>query len=230
LKLKAGGLERLRNFFCPKCGEEADRKAIDAAQQKKRARMLCVYCDPAKPGVIDLNDVLEQQFLSKEGEAGADRAARRASEEILAASKEGIMIGEVQTIVFSANQIYRTVAQPDEGIDGEIEFRDARKKASGYTYRVQLKSGDSHLKKLKDGTEKFAMKEHYEDLWAGKGKVPVLLIIRSGEGRLRYMNATEGIRAAQKVSPGKPVKQITFVGEDFTKEAVLRLREERLKS
>ncbi|HJQ41219.1 MAG TPA: DUF4365 domain-containing protein [Thermoanaerobaculia bacterium] len=223
LKLKASGLERLRNFSCPKCREEADRKAIDAALQKKRARMLCVYCDPEDAGVIDLNDVLEQQLASKEGEAGADRAARRAQEEILAASKEGIMIGEVQTIVFSANQIYRTVAQPDEGIDGEIEFRNARKKASGYTYRVQLKSGDSHLKKLKDGTEKFAMKEHYEELWAGKGKVPVLLIIRTSDGRIRFMNATDAIRAAQKA--GKPVKQIEFIGEEFTKEAVLRLRD-----
>ena len=37
------------------------------------------------------------------------------------------------------------------------------------------------------------------------------------------------IRAAQRANPGKPVAQIVFVGEDFTKEAVLRLREERLK-
>lgn len=228
LKSKAAGVERLRNFFCPKCGEEADRKAIDAALQKKRTRLLCVYCDPKKPGVIDLNDVLEQQLASGEGEAGADRAARKANEEITSASKEGVMVGEVQTIVFSADQIYRTVAQPDEGIDGEIEFRYVSKKAAGLGYRVQLKSGDSHLKKLKDGTEKFPMKAHYEELWAGKGKVPVLLIVRTSDGRIRSMNATDAIRAAQKANPGRPVKQIVFTGEEFTKEAVLRLRDERL--
>jgi hypothetical protein len=230
LKAKATGLERLRNFFCPKCKEEAtDRRAIDAALHKKRPGILCAYCDLEAPGMIDLNDVLERQFASKEGEAGADQAGRRANDEITAASKEGVMVGEVQTIVFSANQIYRTVAEPDEGVDGEIEFRNPRKKATGLTYRVQLKSGDSHLRKLKDGTEKFSMKEHYEDLWAGKGTVPVLLIIRTSDGRIRYMNATEAIRKAQKANVGRPVTQIVFTGEDFTKEALLRLRDERLK-
>lgn len=231
LKAKAAGLERLRNFFCPKCGEEVtDRKAIDAALKKNRTKIVCVYCDPEKPGVIDLNDVLEQQLASKKGEAGADRAARKAHEEITAASKEGVMVGEVQTIVFAADQIYRTVLEPDEGIDGEIEFRNARRKASGLGYRVQLKSGDSHLRTLKDGTEKFPMKEHYEELWAGSNTVPVLLIVRTSDGRIRYINATEAIRAAQKENPGRPVTQIVFDGKELTTEAVLRLREERMKS
>jgi hypothetical protein len=114
-------------------------------------------------------------------------------------------------------------------MDGEIEFRGARKKASGLGYRVQLKSGDSHLRKLRDGTEKFAMKEHCEDLWAGKDTAPVLLIIRGSDGRIRYMNATEAIRAAQKANPGRAVTQIVFDGEEFTKE-LLRLRDERLGS
>lgn len=231
LDAKAAGLHRLRNFFCPKCGEEADRKPIDAALKKRRTKIVCSYCDAEKkPGLIDLNDVLERQLVSGEGEARADQASRKANEEITAASKEGVMVGEVQAIVFNADQIYRTIAEPDEGIDGEIEFRNVRQKASGLCYRVQLKSGDSHLTKLKDGTEKFAMKTHYEELWAGKGTVPVLLIIRSSNGRIRYMNATEAILVAQKANPGKPLKQIVFSGEDFTKEAVLRLREERFKS
>jgi hypothetical protein len=42
------------------------------------------------------------------------------------------------------------------------------------------------------------------------------------------MNATEAIRAAQKAKPAVPVRQIVFAGKDFTKEAVLRLRDERL--
>ena len=60
------------------------------------------------------------------------------------------------------------------------------------------------------------------------GCLPVLLIIRTGDGRIRYMNATDAIRAAQAAKPGKPVKQIVFTGEDFTKEAVLRLRNTRV--
>ena len=229
LHAKAKDVERLRNYFCPECKEEVtDRKAIDAALAKNRTKLLCAYCDPSEPTVIDLNDVLEQQLASKEGEARADEAGRRANEEITSASKEGVMVGEVTTIVFSADQIYRTVAEPDEGVDGEIEFRKATK-ATGVTFRVQLKSGDSHLRPRADGTEAFPMKPHYEHYWAGNDTVPVLLIVRSSEGRLRYMNATEAIRAAQKKTPGKPVKQIEFKGEEFNKEAVIRLRNERLK-
>jgi WD40 repeat protein len=228
LKAKSTGLERLRNFFCPKCAKEADRNAIDFALQQERTEMLCVYCPPRSPGMINLNDVLEQQLASGAGEAGADRAARKANEEITSASKEGVMVGEVQTIVFSVDQIYITLPEPDEGIDGQIEFRNARKKATGLTYRVQLKSGDSHLEKLSSGIEKFRLKKNYEELWAGKGTVPVLLIIRTSNGRIRYMNATDAIRAAQKSNPGRKVTQIVFTGEDFTKEAVLRLRDERL--
>jgi hypothetical protein len=139
------------------------------------------------------------------------------------------MVGEVMMVVASANQAFIPRVVRDEGTDGEIEFFTKAGKSTGIAFRVQLKSGVSHLRKLKDGTEKFPMKEHYERYWAGEKTVPVLLIIRTGDGRTRYMNATEAIRAAQKASPGKPVKQITFTGKDFTKEAVLRLRDERLK-
>ncbi len=230
LHAKAKDVERLRNYFCPKCKEEVtDRRAIDAALAKRRTKLVCAYCDPGDPAVINLFDVLERQLASKAGEAGADEAGRRAAEEITSASKEGFMVGEVQTIVFSADQIYRIQVEPDQGVDGEIEFRNTQKKATGITFRVQLKSGDSHLRKRAGGTEVFPMKPHYERYWAGKDKVPVLLIIRSSTGRLRFMNATEAIHAAQKKAPGKPVKQIDFIGAEFNREAVLRLRDERLK-
>ncbi len=57
----------------------------------------------------------------------------------------------------------------------------------------------------------------------------MLLIILTSDGRIRYMNATKAINAAKKKSPGKPVTQLVFTGEDFTKEAVQKLRDERLK-
>ena len=230
LTAKAKDVERLRNYFCPKpkCGKEAlDRVAIDAARatKQKGAKVFCAHCGAGIP----LDDVLEQQFISKEGGEKADEAGRTAGEKQNTASMELVMVGEVMTLVGAADQIYRIQAEPDEGVDGEIEFRDGKKKATGITFRVQLKSGDSHLKPRKDGTEVFAMKKHYAGYWAGKGKVPVLLIIRSSEGRIRYMNATKAIHAAQKKAPGKPVTQLVFTGEDFTKEAVLKLRDERLK-
>jgi WD40 repeat protein len=231
LAVKATGLERLRNFFCPRCQEEAtDRRAIDQALAKGRTKIVCAYCDPDdRPGMIDLHDVLERQFASKAGEEGADDAGRKAGESISTASMEQVMVGEVMTIVASANQAFIPRVVRDEGTDGEIEFFTKAGESTGVAFRVQLKSGDSHLTTLKDGTEKFAMKKHYERYWAGEKTVPVLLIIRTSDGRTRYTNATQAIRAAQKAKPGKPVTQIVFTGEDFTKEAVLRLRDARLK-
>lgn len=233
LRAKSQDLTRLRNYFCPKCKEEVtDRAAIDAAQAAGRKKLVCNRCDPDRkggPGVIDLFDVLERQLATKAGEARADEAEKQANEAISTASMEQVMIGAVMELLGEAGQIYRIQAEPDEGVDGEIEFRNNRKKATGLTYRVQLKSGDSHLKRRKDGSEVFAMKKHYESYWAAEGTVPVLLIIRTSDGRLRFMNATKAIRAAKAQNTDKAVKQIEFVGEDFTKEAVLKLRDQRLR-
>lgn len=223
LTAKAKGLERLRNYSCPKCKEEVtERHAIDAALEKRRLKIFCAHCGAD----IALHDVLEQQFIRKEGGEAADAAGRKAGEKQNTASMEQVMVGEVMALIGTADQIYRIQAEPDEGVDGEIEFRNAKRKATGITYRVQLKSGDSHLKKRKDGSEVFPMKPHYADYWAGKGKAPVLLIIRDSDGRLRFMNATQAIHAAREKAPGKEVKQLIFTSEDFTAEAVLKLREE----
>ena len=228
LKAKATSLERLRNYFCPKakCGKEfTDRCVVDEALAAKRPHIFCGHCGTK----IKLLDTLETQLTSSAGEAKANEARRTADEAITSASKEGIMVGEVQTTVFSADQIYRTQAQPDVGVDGEIEFRDDKQQATGKTYRVQLKSGDSHLKTLKRGREVFAMKAHYATHWTAKGEPDVLLIIRDAEGKMRYMNATQAIRAAQKTTGKKAVTQIDFVGLPFDHDAVLALRRERMK-
>ena len=46
-------------------------------------------------------------------------------------------------IVAEAGQIFRPTANSDHGIDGEIEFKTDRGRASGKRLYVQLKSGDS---------------------------------------------------------------------------------------
>ena len=228
LKSKSSSLERLRNYFCPKakCGKEfTDRRAIDEALAAKRSHVYCGYCGTK----IKLLDTLETQLTSSAGEAKADEARRTADAAIVDASMEGIMIGEVQTIVFKAKQIYRTMPQPDVGVDGQIEFRGPKQQATGKTHRVQLKSGDSHIKKLKSGREIFALKAHYAAHWTARGEPDVILIVRDSEGRTRYMNATTAIRAVQKKTGKKAVSQIDFVGLPFDEAAVLKLRDERLK-
>ena len=59
-------------------------------------------------------------------------------------------------ILAEAGQIYRGYRNSDHGIDGEIEFKDDQGRASGKRLYVQLKSGDSYLKKRqRDGAEVF---------------------------------------------------------------------------
>ncbi len=236
LRPKAQGLERLRNFCCPKCGREAkDREALDALKAEGIKRTPCQYCFTTKKGVIDLNDVLERQFDSNAGEEAASKAGREASLKISTAAMEQVMVGEVMTLVASVNQIFVPRTVRDEGTDGEIEFISAAGESTGVAYRVQLKSGHSHLKPRKaDGAEVFTLKPHYVRYWAGEKQTPVLLIIRTQDERTgasvtRFMNATKAIKAAQRASPGKKVTQIVFKGEELTQEAVLKLRDARVR-
>ncbi|MEM7013328.1 MAG: DUF4365 domain-containing protein, partial [Verrucomicrobiota bacterium] len=227
---KATTWKRFRNFCCSKCGYEVqDYSLIEELVAEGQTEMACPRCFLKDKGVIDLNDVLEQQLAKNEGAEKAEEAGRKADEQIDIASKEGAMVGAVQQIVFGAKQIYRTEPQPDNGIDGRIAFR-VKGKEKGPEYRVQLKAGKSHLRVLKNGVEKFDLKKkHWEDLWCDDDAAPVLLIIQTDDGRIRYVNATEKILAERKANPKrKRVTMITFDGEVFDESAVRQLRKERL--
>ncbi|MFT4558619.1 MAG: hypothetical protein ACI92S_004000 [Planctomycetaceae bacterium] len=229
LERKASGLERLRDYFCPKCKHEATREQVDHALDNGWSKLRCGFCPPDKePGMMNLKDALERQ-MSARAEQSVNEAERNASEAISNASKEQIMVGEVMSLTAKVNQIFRPITFRDEGVDGTLEFVSKRGKATGIEYRVQLKAGDSHLKVLKDGTEKFQMKKHYEEYWTAKDMPETLLIIRNSDGRTRFINATKAIRSAKRTSKGKRVTQLVFAGQDFTEEAVQRLRDERLE-
>ena len=138
------------------------------------------------------------------------------------------MVGEVMSIVASADQIFRSINVRDEGVDAEIEFNNDKGRGTRIKLDLQLKSGDSHLRRPK-GREVFPMKGHYERYWHEDGSVPVYLLIRTSDGVIRYMNATTAIRNAQRKSTGRKVSQIDFAGEVFDKDAVLALRDEALR-
>ncbi len=46
---------------------------------------------------------------------------------------------------------------------------------------------------------------------------------------IRFRHATKVIRAAQRKAPGQTVSQLVFVGEEFTPEAVLKLRDPEIR-
>jgi hypothetical protein len=106
----------------------------------------------------------------------------------------------------------RPVPNSDWGIDGEIEFKNEKGQASGSRLYLQLKSGDSYLYERKaDRKEIFRIKNpRHAEYWQAH-EYPVMLVIRTSDGEIRWMNVTDYLR-----KHGSTTKQIVFDGEPFT--------------
>lgn len=101
------------------------------------------------------------------------------------------------------------------------------RQASGRRVYLQLKSGDSYLEARKDGREAFRIKKaRWAEYWTAQ-ESPVMLVIRTSDGQIRWMNVTEYWR--QQMKQGTAVKQIVFDGEPFTATNLWRLRDRLLR-
>ena len=110
----------------------------------------------------------------------------------------------------------------------EIEFKDDNNQATGRMLLLQLKSGDSYLRTRKrDDSEIFKIKKaRHAEYWQ-KQAFPVLLVIRTSDGEVRWMEIRDYLK--RKSAGGKkPVKQIVFEGERFDVMSVRRWREKAL--
>jgi len=183
----------------------------------------CQECDEQVP----LIDFIEQRLKS-------DPVARKillmeetATRELDTQALEQILIGHMMAVCGEANQIFRPVTMFDQGIDGEMEFKDNGGQASGKKIYVQLKSGDSYLRTRKsDGREVFDVKNpRHLDYWISQ-PVDVYLVIRqtgerSEEGTIRWMNVTHYLKNRKD----KTSRQIVFEGERLDMQAVWKLRD-----
>jgi len=134
-------------------------------------------------------------------------------------SRELVLVGEVFRIVGEAGHIFRPTPNSDWGIDGEIEFKNELGEASGQRVYLQLKSGDSYLRKRKrDGKEIFTIVKPRQASYWQNHAYPVLLVVRGSGGEIRWMNVTEYLQ-----SHGGEKKQIEFQGESFTADTVSRM-------
>jgi uncharacterized protein DUF4365 len=143
-------------------------------------------------------------------------------------SKERALVGDVISTVALAGQISREFNVSDHGIDMEVEFKLDAGEATGQKVYLQLKSGDSYLTKRKsDGAEIFRIeKARHANYWRDQA-FPVLLVIRSSEGDIRWMDVRTYLK--REGNDGKkPVKQIVFEGERFDVMSVRRWRERAL--
>jgi hypothetical protein len=127
-------------------------------------------------------------------------------------SLELILVGHAFSTVGEAGHIFRPVPNSDWGIDGEIEFKNEKGQASGSRLYLQLKSGDSYLYERKaDRKEIFRIKNpRHTEYWQAH-EYPVMLVIRTSDGEIRWMNVTDYLR-----KHGSTTKQIVFDGEPFT--------------
>lgn len=227
----ARSVVRLRHYVCPFCGtpvgnrEVAMRRLDEWLNNRPRQKgvanwvkrlgkadspsIVCSECEKRVP----LWDEMEQSFANPDVQERV-RDLRRQSAIILdSESKERVLVGEVISVVALANQICREKKISDHGIDMEIEFKDDNQEATGQMILLQLKSGDSHLRKRQsDGAEIFTIKhERHARYWMAQ-KFPVLLLIRSSEGDIRWMEVRDFLRRESE-NGKRTVTQIVFEGE-----------------
>jgi small GTP-binding protein len=219
-----GKVVRERIYRCPKCQQEViDRRAVKVRIERGEHSIPCLYCSISTE--ILLTDLIEETF-GKDDDFLAK--VRQMDEQINAQHdndcKDAILKGEFIVLVAKAGQIFRPIPSDDWGIDGEIEFKNDRREASGRRVYVQLKSGASHLNKKKDGSKTFQIpKKRHIDYWQAH-EYPVYLVIRDENERIYWMNITDYL--AKRTD--KNSRTIIFEGRDVTVEEIVSLREFRL--
>ncbi len=216
---------RVRHYAClsQKCRKfdlRIPQEIIDEAIDNGDLEVLCTKCGSE----ILLVDTIEKIL-------GSDDLKQRALDErALAAvsidneSRELQAVHHAGLVVSSAGQIMRLYANSDHGIDAEIEFRDDKGNASGKRLYLQLKSGDSYLRARKrDDTEIFQVKNRRWASYWKKQAYPVLLVIRTSDKEIRWMDVSDYLKQEAARGKNSPT-QIEFRGEPFNELSILKLR------
>jgi hypothetical protein len=218
LHQKAQSVTRLRHYVCPFCNTPVEiRRTARVRLEQGLKDILCVNCESRVP----LWDFIEQRFASEKVHQRVHKLEEQAQIYIDNESPELILVGHAFAIASEAGQILRATPGSDWGIDGEIEFKNDQGEASGQRVYLQLKSGDFFLNERKsDNKEIFRIKTpRHAEHWMGLAH-PVMLVVRTSDGRIRWMDVTEYIR-----KHGTKVRQIVFEGEPFTVLSMVRLRD-----
>ena len=219
LQRYAQDLARERRYVCV-CGKAVtDMAAVESRIAAGQTFVRCQHCDKRVP----FKDHIEQRLGSLTVQKQVTEIDRKATTVLDNQAREQILVGHMMAICGEANQIFRELNHPDYGIDGEIEFRTDSGEASGRKIYVQLKSGPSHLRRrARDGRDIFDVPHaRHLDYWVQQ-PVDVFLVVRDGEGVIRWMNISDHLRARTNTSS----RQIPFDGEKLDFEAVWRLRDQ----
>jgi hypothetical protein len=223
LQAKAQDVVRLRHYVCSECNTPVEnlKTAWDRLNRGEKD-IVCVDCEQR----VSLWDLIEQKFASEEFQLRVHELEEQARISIDNESRHLILVGHAFAIAGEAGQIFRPIPNSDWGIDGEIEFKDNRGQGSGVRVYLQLGSDDSYFQTRRgDGKEIFTIKnQRHIHHWQSPA-YPVMLVIRTSDGQIRWMNVTDYL---QKVQSAR--NQIVFDGEPLTALSVVRLRDRLLKS
>jgi len=225
---KAKDVERFRHYVCPHCGTPAGNREVAMRKLEEGKKSIpCVSCDDQRKR-IPLWDQLEELFASPEMKQRVRALEAKAAIVLDTESKERVLVGEVISTVALADQLCREKTVSDHGIDMEIEFRDDDGAATGEMLFLQLKSGDSFLRTRKrDGAEIFSIKKKRHAQYWMKQKFPVLLVIRTSDGEVRWMEVRDWLKRATD-NGKKEVRSIVFEGERLDVMSVRRWRKRTL--
>jgi small GTP-binding protein len=229
---------RLRHYVCPHCNTPKGNPEVLMQKLLKKKKDADVECDKCEQRFA-LWDDLERLFASE--------AVRREVEDLWAedavrldSRRKGKLLAlEVGSRVTSADQkCFEVPGADDEGIDMELEFTDDEGRGTGERLYLQLKSGNSHLRKRRDGAEFFTIKkQRWVKYWLSQPH-PVMLVVgtfaeevgqrASGEkldfADVRWMEISSVLRRLSQ-NGSKPVKKIEFKAERLDLGSVRRWRE-----
>lgn len=186
----------------------------------------CIRCDSAEHRV-PLWDEIEELFTSDTTKFQLRNLQAKSFISLDNESKERILVGDIISTVALAGQLSREVTVSDHGIDMEIEFKADTGEATGRKIYLQLKSGDSYLKRRKDGTETFSIKlKRHVTYWRNQA-FPVILIVRTSDGNIRWMDVRHYLCQLSD-EECKKIASIPFSGERFDVTSILGWRQRAL--
>ncbi len=225
---KGKNVERLRHYVCTHCGTPVQNREVAMRRLRENGRgasIVCVECERR----VKLWDELEERFAAPDVRERVRQLDRQSQIVLDNESRERALVGEVVSTVALAGQISREFSVSDHGIDMEVEFRHDDGAASGQKVYLQLKSGDSHLRRRKrDNAEIFYFgKPRHAEYWMSQA-FPVMLIIRGSDGEIRWMEVRDWLRNASS-NGRKRIRQIEFMGGRFDVMSVRRWREETMR-